>query len=185
MIDTDVKLDILNECLAALGEAPLSSYDRVSSYSERWAKNRMTAAIDQVLELRAWMGSNSQEAINRLNGDADNGQYRYQLPHDCARVNWIRHLKDTDWQVERGVLFANSTASKLQISFNHKVPAVTWGGNLRELIGLKLALKIVKANENSNTSKGGLAQQYRAQLRTASSTEGSNRSGYIWREDLL
>lgn len=193
MIDTDVTTHIANECLLLLGEPPLNNLDNPQSYAERWIKNRMDHAIREILELRPWTGAISEAVLQPLTGTSQQGYARYAWPLTCARINHVRGFKSRDWETQKGLLIippptgfvADSEAAGLQIAFNDTRPSVHWSASLMTLIGHKLAMKIIKANENSNTSVQTISSLYQRALRTASAVEGANQSGYVWREDLL
>ncbi len=202
MIDADIKNDILNECMSALGQPPLSTPDNPQGYIEHWAVNRLQSAIEQVLAVRPWSGTFDEAILTKLSMSSLSGAPRYQLPQNCVRVNFVRGLTTKDWRQSGreliiGVPYRNRASSgghvtlntNLQtgphVNFNSKEPRVSWGADLRAVMGLKLALKIHRPNENSTTALKELKSSYMFELRTASAVEGAAQSGYVWREDLI
>ena len=168
MRDQDIQLDILNECMGALGQFPMSDPETPQTNIERWAVNRMTNVIREVLELRPWTATLTEARISRLTERSPaRNHYQYQLPQDVVRLNDIYSLTSQDYTVMDDRIVTRFRLEGMIILYNSDQMRPSWGSNLRALIGQKLALKITKPNEESAAERRALMDLIRLTMRKA------------------
>ncbi|PHR91046.1 MAG: hypothetical protein COA69_13415 [Robiginitomaculum sp.] len=180
MLQSDTKLDILNECIAHTGGVPMSDPENSNNITERWALNRFDIAVEQALELRPWAGAIAEASIPLVTGGMFSDLNHYQCPSDLVRVNYVKNLTETDWNQAGQRVVTGVKPAALIIAYNSTKTMSTWGAHLRALMGLMLAIKVSYAVSTSATKKRELEQLYMRNVLIASGAEGSSHSGYVW-----